>query len=208
MKSVFITGGSSGLGEGLAKLYFQHGYRIGVCGRNKQKFLENFSSKKYASIQFYQVDASDRDALQKAVDEFATHGLDIMIANAGNGYETKSAIPDFGISKKVLDVNFYSKMFGFEAALKHMVPKKSGQLVAISSLAGYQGLPGVFAYSASKAAVRTMCESLYLDLGKIGIDVTCICTGFVKTPLTDKNKHPMPFFNGARQGLRPHEKSN
>jgi short-subunit dehydrogenase len=65
--------------------------------------------------------------------------------------------------------------------------------VAISSIAGYNGLPGVSAYSATKSAVQKYCESLHLDLRQFNINVTTICPGFVETPLTSTNKHPMPF---------------
>jgi short-subunit dehydrogenase len=93
----------------------------------------------------------------------------------------------------MVHVNLLGVMYAFEAALDVMIPRGTGQLVAISSIAGYVGLPGVSAYSATKSAVMKYCESLNLDLKKFGIDVTTICPGFVETPLTSSNKHPMPF---------------
>src|SRR5690606_1020437 len=90
-------------------------------------------------------------------------------------------------------VNLLGVMYAFEAALKVMIPKGQGQLVAISSIAGFNGLPGVSAYSATKSAVTKYCESLNLDLADLGITVTSIHPGFVDTPLTRVNPHPMPF---------------
>jgi short-subunit dehydrogenase len=84
-------------------------------------------------------------------------------------------------------------MYAFEAALDIMIPRGKGQLVAISSVAALNGLPGTSAYSATKSAVLKLCESLHIDLRQFNIDVTAILPGFVDTPLTQKNAHPMPF---------------
>jgi len=75
-----------------------------------------------------------------------------------------------------------------------MVKRGSGQLVVISSLAAYRGLPKSAAYCASKAAVSAMFESLRLDLKPRGIDVTIIHPGFIKTPLTAGRKAKLPWF--------------
>lgn len=93
----------------------------------------------------------------------------------------------------MVHVNLLGVMYAFEAALDVMIPQGKGQLVATSSIAGYNGLPGVSAYSATKAAVQKYCESLHLDLRQFNIHVTTICPGFVDTPLTQGNHHPMPF---------------
>jgi short-subunit dehydrogenase len=74
--------------------------------------------------------------------------------------------------------------------------------VAISSIAGYNGLPGVSAYSATKAAVQRLCESLHLDLRQFNIHVTAICPGFVETPLTATNRHSMPFLVKAPKAAK------
>jgi short-subunit dehydrogenase len=197
MKAVFITGGTTGIGMELAKLYFSRGWKVGVCGRDKKKFEESFEIDR-DKISFYQVDVSDREELKAAIADFSkTIGLDLLIANAGIGYKYKTKIPDFDWSYKMVHVNLLGVMYAFEAALDVMIPKEKGQLVAISSIAGYNGLPGVSAYSATKAAVLKYCESLHLDLKKFNINVTTICPGFVETPLTSANKHPMPFLMRA-----------
>jgi short-subunit dehydrogenase len=93
----------------------------------------------------------------------------------------------------MVHVNLLGVMYAFEAAMEIMIPQGSGHLVAISSLAGYNGFPGISGYSATKSAVMKFCESLSLDLANMQIDVTCVCPGFVDTPLTQVNHHPMPF---------------
>lgn len=197
MKAVFITGGTTGIGMELAKLYLQKGWKVGVCGRDKQKFIENFEIEK-DSVSFYQVDVANREELKAAIADFSkTIGLDLLIANAGIGYKFKTKVPDFEWSYKMVHVNLLGVMYAFEAALDVMIPRGQGQLVAISSIAGYNGLPGVSAYSATKAAVLRLCESLHLDLRQFNISVTAICPGFVETPLTSTNQHPMPFLMKA-----------
>ncbi len=202
MKSVFITGGTTGIGAELAKYYVERGWKVGVCGRDKLKYSESFPTQK-DSIQFYEVDVANRDQVKAAIREFSTPiGLDLLIANAGIGYKFKTKIPDFEYSYKMVHVNLLGVMYAFEAALDVMIPRSKGQLVAVASIAGYNGLPGVSAYSATKAAVQKYCESLHLDLRQFNIHVTTINPGFVDTPLTQSNHHPMPFMVKAPKAAR------
>ncbi|MGE3609319.1 MAG: SDR family NAD(P)-dependent oxidoreductase [Bacteriovoracaceae bacterium] len=197
MRSVFITGGTTGIGMELAKLYQRQGWKVGVCGRDRQKFEENFQTVR-ENVTFYQVDVANREEVKQAINDFSKSiGLDLLIANAGIGYKFKTKVPDFEYSYKMVQVNLLGVMYAFEAALDIMIPRGKGHVVAISSIAGYNGLPGVSAYSATKAAVLKFCESLHLDLKKFNIDVTTICPGFVDTPLTQANHHPMPFLMPA-----------
>ncbi len=193
MNSVFITGGTSGIGLELAKKYLAQGWKVGVCGRDKTKFNENFT-RDYQNLYFYPVDVADREALRKAIHEFSKPtGLALLIASAGISYPQKTKVPDFERTYKMVHVNLLGVMYAFEAAMEIMIPQGSGHLVAISSLAGYNGFPGISGYSATKSAVMKFCESLSLDLAHLHINITCVCPGFVDTPLTQKNHHPMPF---------------
>lgn len=197
MQSVFITGGTTGIGMELAKLYSAKGWKVGVCGRERKKFDEHFETGR-ENITFYAVDVENRDQVKQAIADFSKSiGLDLLIANAGIGYKNKTKVPDFAYSYKMVHVNLLGVMYAFEAALDVMIPRSKGQLVAIASIAGYNGLPGASAYSATKAAVIKYCESLNLDLRQFNIDVTTICPGFVDTPLTQQNHHPMPFLMKA-----------
>jgi short-subunit dehydrogenase len=193
MKAVFITGGTTGIGMELAKIYAGKGWKVGVCGRERSKFEESFQVGR-DNVSFYQVDVANRAELKAAIADFSKSiGLDLLIANAGIGYKFKTKVPDFEWSYKMVHVNLLGVMYAFEAALDVMIPRSKGQIVAISSIAGYNGLPGVSAYSATKAAVQKYCESLHLDLRQFNINVTTICPGFVETPLTSNNQHVMPF---------------
>jgi short-subunit dehydrogenase len=81
----------------------------------------------------------------------------------------------------------------FDVATEIFYKQGYGHLVATASIAGLNGLPGVSAYSGSKSAIIKMCESLRIDLKQFNINVTCVCPGFIDTPLTQKNAHSMPF---------------
>lgn len=177
------------------------GHTVAVCGRNEHKFHESFGNE--TPIKFYCVDVADKQSITEALDDFAgSDGLDLVIANAGIPMGDKAGGQNLNRNINVMNINVMGVLYTFDAALSHMLPKKSGHLVGISSIAAFNGLPGVSAYSASKAAVEKYCESLGLDLLSRGIHVTCICPGFIDTPLTKINKHPMPFLMEAPDAAR------
>lgn len=196
-ESVFITGGTSGLGLALARLYDQAGFSVAVCGRD----LTKLNPSERENFQCYEVDVTKSEDLIAAVDDFVARKgrLDIMIASAGRSVGSKSKVPRFDVAREVIAINVFGVINAFEAACKYMLPQKRGQLVAISSVAGFVGLPGASSYSASKAAVTIYCESLMLDLKDQGITTSVICPGFVDTPLTKKNNHSMPFLMSAEK---------
>ena len=198
--NIFITGGTSGIGLAVAKKYLSQNHRVAVCGRDEAKFD---ALKDYENAFFYQADVCDREKMIEVVSDFNTkYGLDIIIASAGLSFEKKTKVPDFDRSRRIIDINLIGTLNTFEAALKCMLPKKSGHLVGIASVAGLNGFPGVSAYSASKAGVIKLCEGYGVDLYDQGIDVTCIIPGFVDTPLTRKNHHPMPFLVKAEDAAQ------
>ncbi|WP_164848232.1 SDR family NAD(P)-dependent oxidoreductase [Halobacteriovorax sp. HLS] len=189
---IFITGGTTGIGLAIAKKYLEEGHSVGVCGRDPSKLDQDVKSK-YPKLQVYKADVTDREELISAVDSFSEGRLDLMLANAGRSVGSKNKEPDFKASRAVIEINVLGVLNTFEAALKNMLPNKSGHLAAIASVAGMVGLPGASSYSASKAAVIKLCESYSLDLGQWGINVSCIAPGFIDTPLTKKNDHDMPW---------------
>jgi short-subunit dehydrogenase len=196
-QSIFITGGSSGLGLELANLYHQQGWRVGVCGRDPKK-LEVLKDR----FEVYVLDVSDREAVKKTIADFASKGIDVVIANAGIAYKNKTKLPDFDYSIQMIHTDFLGVVYTFEAALEHFIPNKSGHLVAVSSVAGLNGLPGVSCYSASKAAVMKLCETFSIDLKQHNIFTSCVIPGFIDTPLTQVNPHPMPFMISAEAAAR------
>lgn len=198
--NIFITGGSSGIGKALALSYLKNGHNVGVCGRDPAKFE---TLREYSNAKFYQADVVKRDEITSAIAQFyQDFGLDMVIASAGLSHERKTQIPDFEMSRKIIDVNLVGTLNTFEGALKIMLPNKHGHLVAIASVSALCGFPGVSAYSAAKAGITRLCESYALDLKEFGINVTCIAPGFVDTPLTRKNHHSMPFIMPAEKAAK------
>ena len=133
-----------------------------------------------------------QDAARRFREEFGH--IDIMIANAGiggNDEKTRAYEPDS--VKKLIDINLLGAVNSIHAVIGDMIERKNGHLVAISSLAGFRGLPKSAAYSASKAGMTAFFESVRLDHAKNGIDVTIIQPGFIKTPLTSGRSNKMPF---------------
>lgn len=199
--NIFITGGTTGIGLALAKLYLEEGHRVGVCARNLQKFPTEIRNK-YKLLKCYEVDVVNRDELRAAIMDFAQGDLDIIIANAGRSVGAKSKTPQFSVANTIIDINVKGVLNTFEIALELMLPKKKGHLVATASVAGFVGLPGAGAYSASKAAVLKLCESYSIDLKRSGIAVTAIAPGFIDTPLTQQNNHKMPFLMSAEKAAK------
>jgi NAD(P)-dependent dehydrogenase (short-subunit alcohol dehydrogenase family) len=148
----------------------------------------------------YPVDVTDDAALVAAADDFvARFGVpDLVIANAGVSAGTLSeAVDDIAKLRRVLAVN----VVGMAASLAVFAPamRRAGQgtLVCIASVAGFRGLAGNGAYSASKAAARVWTESLRTELRGSGVSVVCICPGYIDTPLTRVNRFRMPFLISA-----------
>lgn len=195
---IYITGGTTGIGLDLALLYVKQGHQVAICGRDKSKLSPEILAEN-KNLSFYEVDVTKAKELRESVANFAPLGLDIMIANAGIALGNKTIIPDFNRARQVIDININGVINAFEAALPRMIENKKGHLVATASVAGFVGLPGASSYCASKAAVLTLCESLSLDLRQFNIDVTALAPGFIDTPLTRVNHHPMPFLMSSKK---------
>jgi len=197
-KIVFLTGASSGIGEGLAIALAKRGAVLGLLARREDLLMDLAKRCEAAGgkARTFVCDVVDADAVQKAADSLRREfgRIDILVANAGiggNDTETRNFKPD--AVKKVLDVNLMGAVNAVSAALPQMLECGSGHLIAISSLAGFRGLPKSAAYSASKAGMTAFFESVRLDVQHKGIDVTIIQPGFIKTPLTAGRLNKMPF---------------
>ncbi len=194
-KTALITGASSGLGEGLARRLAKNGTRVFALARREEKLVELRESCGEL-IEPVVADVSDTDALVATIRKIdaGCGGLDLIIANAGVGRARKATRIDWEAwVEPVVRVNILGALATLTAVLPRMVEEKRGHLVGISSIAAIRGLPASGAYSASKAALSTFLETLRVDLKKKGIHVTTIEPGFVRTPLTEDAKNPLPF---------------
>ncbi|MBT8396846.1 MAG: SDR family NAD(P)-dependent oxidoreductase, partial [Gemmatimonadetes bacterium] len=193
----FITGASSGLGEGLAIRLVREGYAVGLSAR-REALLSKVADRIRAeggTAAVYPCDASDGpaviDAIRRCEDTLGP--VDLLVANAGMSLNTLIEAFDASGVEKVLDVNLLGAVYATEAVLAGMLERGRGQIVAVSSIAGFAGLPMSAAYSASKGGMTNFFESLRIDLRGTGVDVTVIHPGFVRTPMTAHNRHAMPF---------------
>ena len=92
-----------------------------------------------------------------------------------------------------MEVNFFGVVNCIKAVEEYFKNIKNGHISIVSSIAGYRGLPNSSGYGPSKAALSNLAESLYFDFKKHNVKVSLISPGFIKTPMTDKNKFRMPF---------------
>ncbi|OZI71017.1 SDR family oxidoreductase [Bordetella genomosp. 12] len=202
---VFITGASSGLGLALAEEYARRGARLGLVGRRKPA-LDALAARLPGEHYVYALDVRDRAALHAAARDFLAHcggGIDVVIASAGISAGTLTeAAEDFDVFKAIFDTNVLATVATFEPFIEAMKAQGGGRLVGVASVAGIRGLPGAGAYSASKSAVITYCESLRLELAAAGIKVVTIAPGYIDTPMTRHNPYRMPFLMPAARFAR------
>jgi short-subunit dehydrogenase len=201
---VFITGASSGIGAALARHYAAAGATLGLAARREEP-MQALAAPFSTPVSIYALDVSDSAALAAAAADFsARHGVpDIVIANAGISVGTEgSRAEDIGALSRVMQVNLIGLAATLQPFVRGMRARGSGALVGISSVAGFRGLAGAGAYCASKAAAITWLESLRVELAGSGVDVITICPGYVATPLTAANRHPMPFLLQAPEAAR------
>ena len=204
MRRVIITGASSGIGAALARAYAARQTTLGLIAR-RAGALKELAAEFSTPHEIYALDVRDSAAMRAAAHAFITlHGSpDIVIANAGVSTGTLTELPeDLAAFKDVLDINVLGMVYTFQPFIDAMRAAGRGTLVGIASVAGYRGLPGAAAYSASKAAAISYLESLRVELRASGIKVITICPGYIATPMTAKNPYPMPFMLSADQAAR------
>lgn len=196
-KVVMITGASSGIGRGLAVELARRGAKIGLVARRVELIEEVVREVEAAGSQGLALpaDVQDAESMSSAAAKLSAElgPVDILIANAGIGPTRDAANISAAEIASVINVNVIGASNSVAAVIPEMVKRGSGQLVVISSLAAYRGLPKSAAYCASKAAVSAFFESLRLDLEPRGIAVTIIHPGFIKTALTAGREAQMPF---------------
>lgn len=209
MLRVFISGASSGIGAALARAYASQGAAVGLVARRREA-LEHLRSTlpNPGRHQVYALDVTDHAALSIAAGEFiaANGGIDIVIANAGISQGTLTEyVEDLEVFERIIATNVTATVATFQpflAAMKAQPQPQRCRLVGIGSVAGIRGLPGAGAYSASKAAVISYCESLRVELRATGIKVVTIAPGYIDTPMTQVNHYRMPFLMPVEQFAR------
>jgi 3-oxoacyl-[acyl-carrier protein] reductase len=190
-KNVIVTGGSRGIGKGIAELFAQHGANVAFTynsSSSSSKELEEYLKTFGVKAKAYQSDASDFDQAQKLADEVIKDfgSIDVLINNAGitkDNLLMRMSADDFD---KVIKVNLNSVFNLTKAVLRPMLKQRHGSIINISSVVGIKGNPGQANYSASKAGIIGFSKSVALELGSRNIRSNVVAPGFIETEMTEK----------------------
>lgn len=199
MKTIWITGASSGIGEALCLAYAQTGHTLILSGRNAQKLEEVAGRIRVAGAEaiVLPLDMSDVDTFDAAIQELKTRvaGIDILINNAGMSQRSRILETNLSTDRRIFEVNYFGTIELSRKVLGWMIEKGGGHMVAMSSISGKFGFPLRSTYSASKHALMGFFETMDLEYAHNGISVTIICPGRVNTPISlnalkgDGSKH-------------------
>lgn len=209
-KTILITGASSGLGEGMARLFAKLGYNLAICARRTER-LEQLKSELMAQypeirIEYRVLDVSDYSAIFQVFDAFkADFGqIDRVVVNAGVGESRRIGKGRFETNRRTAEINFISALAQCEAAMQIFRAQNSGHLVVISSMSAMRGLPKhMTTYGASKAGLAHLAEGIRADmlLTELPIKVSTIYPGYIRTEI-NTNAKPLPFEVDAKTGTK------
>ncbi len=196
-KKIIITGASAGMGKDLALYLSTFDVHLVLLARREDLLIElkERCEKNGSKVEIYKADVANSLRMQEIADIILSKwdSVDIVIANAGIGGLNPADQFSLEINKKFIDVNLEGLANTLVPYIQSMIKNKAGQLVGISSLAAFRGLPGGASYSSTKAAQGVFLESLRVDLKKYGIAVSSIHPGFIETHMTNHEEFNMPF---------------
>ena len=192
-KTIWITGGSTGIGKALAIKFAKEGWNVAISARRENLLKETCGE--HENISSFPLDVTDKnkckEVFQNIVDTFQS--VDICFFSTGTWDPKKEKDIDVEQIENVFKVNFFGTLNSIKAVEKYFKDRKSGTITIVSSIAGYRGLPNSTGYGPSKSALNNLAESLYFDFGRSNVRVCLVSPGFIKTPMTDKNDFKMPF---------------
>jgi len=192
-KKIWITGASSGIGRALAIKFAKEGWQVAASARREN--LLNDLNNQNPNIYSFPVDIKNKDEVknvfQNIIEKFKT--IDISVFCTGiHDPDSEKKLNSEKI-REIMETNFFGTLNCIMAINTYFREKKSGHISIVSSVAGYRGLPAASGYCASKSALTSLAESLYFDFKRHNVRVSLVSPGFIKTPMTDKNKFPMPM---------------
>jgi NAD(P)-dependent dehydrogenase (short-subunit alcohol dehydrogenase family) len=202
----WVTGASSGIGEGVARELARRGYTVAATARRIEALeaLARSSEGLKGRIVAHAGDVTDAQRMADVVGAIErVHGpVALAFLNAGAYFGDAERGFDGVSVEKTLDTNLMGTVRCLAPVIAAMSGRRKGQIAVNASLAGYVGLPNSAAYGASKAALIRMAESLKFTLDPLGITLQVVNPGFVRTPLTARNKFPMPFLMELDDAVR------
>jgi short-subunit dehydrogenase len=192
-KTIWITGGSTGIGKALAVKFASKGWNVAVSARRKE--LLNELSDQYENISAFPLDVTDKQKCAEVFDQIKKkyEDIDICFFSTGTWNPKKEKEIDVEQIEEVFKINFFGTVNTIKAVEQYFRDRKKGTITIVSSIAGYRGLPNSTGYGPSKSALNNLAESLYFDFKRFGVRVCLVSPGFIKTPMTDKNDFKMPF---------------
>ncbi len=188
-KRYWLIGASEGLGEALARILSQVGVELILTARSADR-LQELADDLPGRAHVVPADVTSRESLEKAAAEAGE--VDGVVWLAGAYWPFGAQDWNAEQAETMADVNLTGAMRATGVALPPMIARDSGHFVLTGSLTAYGGLPGSAPYTATKAGIMALAESLRCDLRKTGVLVQLVNPGFVRTRLTDKNDFRMP----------------
>jgi len=187
-RSIFITGASSGIGEGLAVEFARRGYAIAIAARRVERLdalaarLPGLGAAAVLPLALDVTDFGSIDAaLGRAASEFGR--LDVVVVNAGVGYSLPVGRGKFDQARRTIDTDLTGAIATIEFALPRLRAQGGGQIVAITSVAGSRGMPFMGAYSAAKAGLHRYVQALRAEVHHEPIVVTELAPGYIDTDI-------------------------
>ena len=192
-KTIWITGGSTGIGKALAIKFANEGWNVAISARREN--LLNEISDNHENISPFPLDVTDKSKCKEVFEKIKNkfENIDICFFSTGTWNPKKERDIDVEQIEEVFKINFFGTLNAIKAVEEYFKKKKSGTITIVSSIAGYRGLPNSTGYGPSKSALNNLAESLYFDFKRSNVRVCLVSPGFIKTPMTDKNDFKMPF---------------
>ncbi len=197
METVLITGANSGIGRAAAVRLAAAGYRVYAAMRNTAKAEKVLALAEQAGCEVrpIELDVNDADSVKRATEQVLADAghIDVLINNAGIGWNAAVEDVDIEAAKGVFDTNYWGVIRCIQAALPSMRERGSGHIVNVSSVAGRIAALAQVIYSSSKWAVECLSENLAQEVAPFGIRVSVIEPGVARTAILPKNiGHPEP----------------
>ena len=192
-KTIWITGGSTGIGKALAIKFASKGWNVAVSARRAE--LLNELSNSYENISSFPLDVTNKEKCKEVFNEIKNkyENIDVCFFSTGTWDPKKEKDIDVEQMEDVFQINFFGTVNCIKAVEQYFRDKRNGIITIVSSIAGYRGLPNSTGYGPSKSALNNLAESLYFDFKRYNVRVCLVSPGFIKTPMTDKNDFKMPF---------------
>ena len=192
-KKIWIAGASSGIGKSLAIKFANEHWQVAASARRENLLQE--LNKNNSNIHSFPLDVKNESETKKVFQDILKKFQTVDICVFCTGIHDPESEKKLSAEKirEIMETNFFGTVNCIMAVNAYFRERKNGHISIVSSVAGYRGFPAASGYCASKAALTSLAESLFFDFKRYNVRISLVSPGFIKTPLTDKNKFPMPM---------------